>query len=421
MSALARRHRVGQPGPGVPRLPRPAGGARRRPGRDRHRRRPVPARSRACRSCGPPSPSTGRGSRAGPTTPTPRCWSPPAPPRRWPRRMLALLEPGDEVVLFEPIYDSYSAGGRDGRRRGPPGAAAPAGGRRRPLDVRPGRRAGGDHPAHPAAAAQHPAQPDRQGASPPRSWRSSPSWPSRTTCWCSPTRSTSTWSSTGRGTSRRPRCPGMRERTLVVSSAGKTFNVTGWKVGWICGPAPLVAAVRTAKQFLTYVNGGPFQPAVAAGLRAAGRVLRRGGARPAVPPRRARAGPPGRRPAGVQPGGHVLRDRRRPARAARRRRPGVLPGAARAGRRRRGALGGVLRTGARRPGPAPGPVRVLQGRRGARRGRGTAGRHGTGEEVRHEDRGGAARHRLGGPRGELRPARPAGGPGRGCRAPSWSC
>jgi N-succinyldiaminopimelate aminotransferase len=52
----------------------------------------------------------------------------------------------------------------------------------------------------------------------------------------------------------------------VVSSAGKTFNVTGWKIGWICGPAPLVTAVRTAKQFLTYVNGGPFQPAVAAGL-----------------------------------------------------------------------------------------------------------------------------------------------------------
>jgi N-succinyldiaminopimelate aminotransferase len=60
--------------------------------------------------------------------------------------------------------------------------------------------------------------------------------------------------------------PGMRERTLVVGSAGKTFNVTGWKVGWICGPAPLVSAVRTAKQFLTYVNAGPFQPAVAAGL-----------------------------------------------------------------------------------------------------------------------------------------------------------
>ncbi|MFM8528246.1 MAG: pyridoxal phosphate-dependent aminotransferase [Ilumatobacteraceae bacterium] len=61
--------------------------------------------------------------------------------------------------------------------------------------------------------------------------------------------------------------PGMRERTLVISSGGKTFNTTGWKVGWICGPAPLVAAARAAKQVLTYVSSGPFQPAIAAGLR----------------------------------------------------------------------------------------------------------------------------------------------------------
>jgi N-succinyldiaminopimelate aminotransferase len=60
--------------------------------------------------------------------------------------------------------------------------------------------------------------------------------------------------------------PGMSERTLTVSSAGKTFSLTGWKIGWICGPAPLVTAVRTAKQFMTYVNGAPFQPAVAVGL-----------------------------------------------------------------------------------------------------------------------------------------------------------
>jgi N-succinyldiaminopimelate aminotransferase len=66
----------------------------------------------------------------------------------------------------------------------------------------------------------------------------------------------------------RPLCtfPGMRERTLQISSGGKTFNTTGWKIGWICGPAPLVAAARTAKQFLTYVNGAPFQPAIAVGL-----------------------------------------------------------------------------------------------------------------------------------------------------------
>jgi N-succinyldiaminopimelate aminotransferase len=60
--------------------------------------------------------------------------------------------------------------------------------------------------------------------------------------------------------------PGMAERTLTISSAGKTFSFTGWKVGWVCGPEELVAAVRTAKQFLTYVNGAPFQPAVALGL-----------------------------------------------------------------------------------------------------------------------------------------------------------
>ncbi|HNJ96540.1 MAG TPA: pyridoxal phosphate-dependent aminotransferase [Ilumatobacteraceae bacterium] len=61
--------------------------------------------------------------------------------------------------------------------------------------------------------------------------------------------------------------PGMRDRVLSISSGGKTFNTTGWKVGWLCGPAPLVAAARTAKQFLTYVSSGPFQPAIATGLR----------------------------------------------------------------------------------------------------------------------------------------------------------
>ena len=60
--------------------------------------------------------------------------------------------------------------------------------------------------------------------------------------------------------------PGMAERTLTISSGGKTFSTTGWKTGWACGPAPLVAACRAAKQFLTYVNGAPFQPAIAVGL-----------------------------------------------------------------------------------------------------------------------------------------------------------
>lgn len=55
-------------------------------------------------------------------------------------------------------------------------------------------------------------------------------------------------------------------RTLTISSAGKTFSVTGWKVGWVHGPTDLVAAVRAVKQFLTFVGSGPFQPAVARAL-----------------------------------------------------------------------------------------------------------------------------------------------------------
>ena len=61
--------------------------------------------------------------------------------------------------------------------------------------------------------------------------------------------------------------PGMAERTLTISSAGKMFNCTGWKIGWACGPAELVAAARAAKQFLTFVGGAPFQPAIAYALR----------------------------------------------------------------------------------------------------------------------------------------------------------
>jgi N-succinyldiaminopimelate aminotransferase len=62
--------------------------------------------------------------------------------------------------------------------------------------------------------------------------------------------------------------PGMAERTVSISSGGKTFSFTGWKVGWITAPAPLLAAVRAVKQFLTYTSGAPFQLAIARGLSA---------------------------------------------------------------------------------------------------------------------------------------------------------
>lgn len=63
--------------------------------------------------------------------------------------------------------------------------------------------------------------------------------------------------------------PGMFERTLTISSGGKTFHTTGWKIGWMTGPEEVVTAARLAKQYLTYVNGAPFQPATAVGLRLA--------------------------------------------------------------------------------------------------------------------------------------------------------
>ena len=151
--------------------------------------------------------------------------------------------------------------------------------------------------------------------------------------------------------------PGMAERTVTISSGGKTFSFTGWKVGWATGPEPLVAAVRTAKQFLTYVNAAPFQPAIAVGLRLGDdyyEALRARLAPPARRPvRRAGAGRPPHHPARR----HLLRDRR-PALRGRARRPGLLPVAAGPLRRgRRAQLGLLPRPG---PRPAPGALRLLQ-------------------------------------------------------------
>lgn len=60
--------------------------------------------------------------------------------------------------------------------------------------------------------------------------------------------------------------PGAAERTVTVSSSGKTFSLTGWKIGWLTAPHELLEAILAVKQFLTYVNGAPFQPAIAVGL-----------------------------------------------------------------------------------------------------------------------------------------------------------
>ena len=60
--------------------------------------------------------------------------------------------------------------------------------------------------------------------------------------------------------------PDMRQRTVRISSAGKTFSATGWKIGWALSTPELIAEITAVKQFLTYVSGAPFQPAVARAL-----------------------------------------------------------------------------------------------------------------------------------------------------------
>jgi N-succinyldiaminopimelate aminotransferase len=189
--------------------------------------------------------------------------------------LLALLDPGDEVVLFEPMYDSYAA------------AVAMAGGVLRPVPLTP--------PAPPA----DPGDPDGTWSFDPEELRAAVTPRTKLLLLNTPHNPTGKvftraelaqvaavamaaelivltdevyehlvfrGAGDGEGHVSPAGLPGMRERTLVVGSAGKTFNTTGWKIGWVCGPAPLVSAVRTAKQFLTYVNGGPFQPAIAVGL-----------------------------------------------------------------------------------------------------------------------------------------------------------
>ena len=173
--------------------------------------------------------------------------------------MLALVEPGDEVIAFEPYYDSYAAN------------IAMAGGVRVPVTLRPPGFRPDIYELAKAVTSK-----------------------TRLILLNSPHNPTGTvfgdqeLAAIARLTVERDllvvtnevyehlafdvghvpiaQFPGMRERTVSVSSAGKTFAFTGWKIGWVKAAPELVAAVKTAKQFLTFVSGGPFQYAVAQAL-----------------------------------------------------------------------------------------------------------------------------------------------------------
>ncbi|WP_405389946.1 pyridoxal phosphate-dependent aminotransferase [Streptomyces sp. NBC_01102] len=176
--------------------------------------------------------------------------------------LLALLEPGDEVVALEPYYDSYAA------------CIAMAGGTRVPVTL------------HPHDGAYRLDLDELRAAVTPRTrliLLNTPHNPTGTVLTREELAAVAALACE-RGLlvvtdevyehlvfegEHIPLAsfPGMRERTVTISSAGKTFSFTGWKIGWITASPELVTAVRSAKQFLTYVSGGPFQYAVAEALR----------------------------------------------------------------------------------------------------------------------------------------------------------
>jgi N-succinyldiaminopimelate aminotransferase len=174
--------------------------------------------------------------------------------------LLALCEPGDEVVTFEPYYDSYAA------------CIAMAGAARRLVTLRPP-----DYAVDPDALAA--AFTDRTRAvlvNSPHNPTGKVFTRAELELIASRCRERGVLAITdevyehltfdGREHVPLATLPGMAERTLTISSSGKTFSFTGWKIGWATGPRALVSAVQTAKQFLTFVSGAPFQPAIAHAL-----------------------------------------------------------------------------------------------------------------------------------------------------------
>ncbi|MDT0213761.1 pyridoxal phosphate-dependent aminotransferase [Rothia sp. ARF10] len=174
--------------------------------------------------------------------------------------ILALCEPGDEVVTFEPYYDSYAA------------SVALAGAVRRTSVLRFPEFAVDEESLRAAFSSRT----RLVLLNTPHNPTGKVFTRAELDLICALAREHDAWIVTDEvyehlvfdGVEHVPvaTLPGMRERTLTISSAGKTFSTTGWKVGWVTGPAEAVAAVRTVKQFLTYVGSGPFQPAVAVGL-----------------------------------------------------------------------------------------------------------------------------------------------------------
>jgi N-succinyldiaminopimelate aminotransferase len=189
--------------------------------------------------------------------------------------ILGLVDPGDEVIVLEPYYDSYVA------------VIQMAGGIRRPVTLRAGGTAPGQAGLRPRGNDFRLPIEELRAAVTPRTTAillNTPHNPTGTVLTDTELRavaavaiehdlvviSDEVYEHLTFGVPHLPiaTLPGMRERTLTISSGGKSFSFTGWKIGWATGPADLVGAVMGAKQFLSYVSGAPLQPAIAAALGA---------------------------------------------------------------------------------------------------------------------------------------------------------
>lgn len=174
--------------------------------------------------------------------------------------MLAMVQPGDEVVTFEPYYDSYAA------------TIALAGGVRRTSALRfPDFALDGE-----SLRAAFSERTRLVLLNTPHNPTGKVFTFEELTLICDLAKEFDAWVVTdevyehlvfdGREHIPVASLPGMAERTLTISSAGKTFSTTGWKVGWVSGPAEAISALRAVKQFVSFSASGPFQPAVAVGL-----------------------------------------------------------------------------------------------------------------------------------------------------------
>ena len=179
--------------------------------------------------------------------------------------MLALLDPGDEVILFEPFYDAY------------PPAIVFAGGVPRPVTLRPpdwsfesGELEAAFGPRTRLVLLNTPHNPTGKvfGAEE-LDLIAGLCRRHDVIAVCDEVYDRIVFPDTGAAHLSLATLPGMWERTLTINSTGKTFSMTGWKIGYAVGPAALNAALRTVHQFVTFATATPFQDAMAAALEEA--------------------------------------------------------------------------------------------------------------------------------------------------------